>query len=389
MMISKLKVLGAAVLVCALTLGGLQALGLPLNRIGAARAAQKADPSRPTHEIGPRSGVSRVDRLDFGALHVDAIAEGHLAFEFKGVADPGLSLKIDVPSFVTVKDVRLSRRGDDRLGDVSCVVTLALDTNQPEAHGQRQGTLGDQEATVPVVASVAAREAGRTKVLVISNGFGSYSDRADYYQPWFDLVREAKLDVSYMESPSVPLATGPPVIGNLSPLPEELNRYDVILLADGGVVDLNVNTSSVMAQFANSGKRVILTASPALGDTVLHANRILDPLGMHMVDWDVDSPEPGYPRIETAKLEAEELVEGVTKLTTFRPAAIQIRDPEKAKIPGLSPRESGWIRRGFSPRKRRNGRHRSGGLTHLDRRTWPRGGQRPAPEESSHDEGWT
>ena len=170
MMISKLKVLGAAVLVCALTLGGLQALGVHMNGIRAARAAQEAAPSRPGQEIGPRSGVSHVDRLDFGELHVDAIAEGQLGLEFKGVVDPGLSLKIEVPGFVTVKDVRLFRRGDDRPGDVGCFVTLALDT---KSAGRRTGNvkarLGDQEASVPVVASVAAREAGRTKVLVISS----------------------------------------------------------------------------------------------------------------------------------------------------------------------------------------------------------------------------
>ncbi len=277
--------------------------------------------------------MSHVDRLDFGDLHVDSIAEGHLGLEFKGVVDPGLSLKIEVPGFVTVKDVRLGRRGDDRSGDLGCFVTLALDTKSP---GRRAGNvkarLGDQEASVPIVASVAPREAGRPKVLVISNGFGSYADRADYYRPWFDLVREARLDVSYMESRSVPVGTGPPVSGNLSPLPEELTRYDVILLADGGVVDLNVSTSLVIAQFANSGKRVIVTASPAMGDTVLHANRILDPLGIHMVDSDIESPEPGYPRIETAKLEADALLDGVTKLTTFRPAPIEVRDSDQAKI---------------------------------------------------------
>ena len=333
MMISKLKILCAVVLVCALTLGGLQALGVHINGIRAAKAAQEADPSRPGQEIGPRSGVSHVDRLDFGDLHVDAIAEGHLGLEFKGVVDPGLSLKIEVPGFVTVKDVRLGRRGDDRPGDLGCFVTLALDTKSP---GRRTGNvkarLGDQEASVPIVASVAPGEAGRPKVLVISNGFGSYADRADYYRPWFDLVREGRLDVSYMESRSVPVGTGPPVSGNLSPLPEELTRYDVILLADGGVVDLNVSTSLVIAQFANSGKRVIVTASPALGDTVLHANRILDPLGIHMVDSDIESPEPGYPRIETAKLEADALLDGVTKLTTFRPAPIEVRDSDQAKI---------------------------------------------------------
>ncbi len=137
-----------------------------------------------------------------------------------------------------------------------------------------------------------------------------------------------------MESQSVPVGTTPPVPGSLSPLPEELTRYDVILLADGGVVDLNVNASQMMTQLASSGKRVIVTASPALGETVPHANRMLEPLGMHMGDRDIENPDPeaGYPQIETARLEPDELLEGVTKLTTFRPAPIQIEDPEKAKI---------------------------------------------------------
>ena len=148
---------------------------------------------------------------------------------------------------------------------MSCCATLVLDT---KSVGKRAGNvkarLGNQEISVPVVASVAPREAGRTKVLVISYGFGSYSDRSDFYRPWFDLVREARLDVSYMESPNIPLGTKPPAAGeSISPLPEELARYDVILLADGGIVAASVNASVMLMQFANSGKRVILTASPA------------------------------------------------------------------------------------------------------------------------------
>ena len=143
--------------------------------------------------------------------------------------------------------------------------------------------------------------------------------------------------MSYLESASLlQYEGGPPGLDGLPKLPEELTRYDVILLADGGVVDLNVNASLMLTQFADLGRRVVVIASPAMGESVLHANRILDSLGMHMVDRDVDFgpvvPGVGIPSIEIAKLEPDQLLGGVTKLTTFRPAPIQIRDPNRAKI---------------------------------------------------------
>jgi hypothetical protein len=97
-------------------------------------------------------------------------------------------------------------------------------------------------------------------------------------------------------------------------------------------VFLDSNTSRMMRQLADSGKRVILMASPGITETILQANRILDPLGMQMVNQEIEGPGPGYPRIESANLEADRLMVGVTKLTTFRPARIKISDPKKAKM---------------------------------------------------------
>ena len=388
MLISKLKVIGAAALVCGCMVGGLRAIGVHSDGTRAARADHDAEASGPAG----KSAVSRVSVTSTGSISANCTwmrsPRGNSDFEFEGVVDPGLSLKIEVPGFATVKNVRLGRRGADRPGDVGCFVTLALDTKLAGRHmGNVKARLGDQEASVPVVASVAAAEAGRTKVLVISSGFGSYSHRANDNLPWFDLVRQAKLDVSYMESPNVPIGKGPPVTGNLSPLPEELARYDVILLADGGVVFLNANTSLMMGQFADAGKRVILMASPAMGETVLQANRILDPMGMQMVDWDIEGPEPGYPRIETTRLEPDRLLDGVTKLTTFRPASIKISDPTKAKILAYFP----GSRDGFVAVSRHGkGEVVAIGLVGLalDRRTGPGRGQRPVSEKSAHDQGW-
>ena len=114
MMISKLKVLGTAMLMIVLTLGGLQSFGVRLPEIRPANAAQEATPSKPGHEIASSPGAVAVDRLDFGELHEGAIAEAELNIRFTGRTDPGLSLKIDVPDFATVKQCRLGRRGEDQ-----------------------------------------------------------------------------------------------------------------------------------------------------------------------------------------------------------------------------------------------------------------------------------
>ncbi len=136
---------------------------------------------------------------------------------------------------------------------------------------------------MPVSAIVKPAEAGRPKVLLISHGFGVGGDSADYYQPWFDLVRDAGLDVSYMNTDSVPLPTG------ADGPPEELSRYDVILLEAGGVAGLSQSGAYWMRQLAQSGHRVIVMASPGIESGPLHANRILEPMGMRMEESDIDT----------------------------------------------------------------------------------------------------
>jgi hypothetical protein len=51
-----------------------------------------------------------------------------------------------------------------------------------------------------------------------------------------------------------------------------------------------------------------------------------------MDDAQREGPTRGHSLIDTTELEADKLMDGVTRLTTFRPASIQIRDPKKAKI---------------------------------------------------------
>jgi hypothetical protein len=281
--------------------------------------------------------VDCADRVDLAELYADALAQASLSITFKGVDEQGLFLRIEVRQCVSVKDVRCVRHDLNEPGQVRVMVVLELDTH---SIGKRAGTikarLGDQEVGVPVVAAVAGPESARTKVLVVSNGFGSCL-RSDSYRPWFEFVRKAKLDVSYLESRCFPrVSREPRGPDELPALPAELARQDVILLADGGTVFLTINSSIMLMQCADAGKRVVVMASPAMGDSVLHANRILDASGMFMSDQDVripsDVPRQTIQPIEAGKLDQDELLEGVKTLSTLRPAPTRIRDPEKARI---------------------------------------------------------
>ena len=163
MAISKLKVLGTVMLVCVITLGGLQSFGLLVQGIRAANVAQDATTSGPDQVAGPVPGVDCVDRLDFGELHVDATAQAELAITFKGVQDQGVSVKLDVPDFVTVERLRVFRRGKEQPGHVYCTATLRLDTRSAGRRTARvTAWLGNQQVSVPVVATVnAQRRDGR------------------------------------------------------------------------------------------------------------------------------------------------------------------------------------------------------------------------------------
>jgi hypothetical protein len=274
--------------------------------------------------------------IDFGPLHVGAIAECEASVTFQDVDDPGLAVSIKPPEGVTVKTSRIFRRGGSQAGHLTIVFGMSMDTG---AAGKRSGdvvvTLRGVEARIPIAAEVLPQEAGSTKVLLISTGFGAASGEPSYYRPWFDLVREAKLDVSYMESLSLgelasESAPGP---GAISGVPAALARQDVIVVDEGGLVFLQNNSIHTLMQFADSGRRPIVVASPASGGSVLHANLMVRGLGMEMIDRDVfEKTNPGIHPIKAATLEADPLLDGVQRLSFFRPAPIRVAVPALAKI---------------------------------------------------------
>lgn len=268
--------------------------------------------------------VSQIDRIDFGQLYTGAIAEARPGFNFAGNLDPGLALRIDVPRFATVKDVRCLRCSGPNGTGARRIVTIGLDTRSAGTLvGELKVRLGDREARLPVLANVKPAEAGRPKVLMICHGFGADGDSADYFRPWFDLARDAGLDVSYMITDSMPVPTGP------DGPPDELSRYDVILLEAGGV---GLSEAGVygMRQLVQSGHRVIVITSPGVVTGPLYANQILEPMGLHMDDSHLDTGTG--PAVETDRMGSDRLLEGVRKLSCIRPAMIEVKDSQKARI---------------------------------------------------------
>ncbi len=287
--------------------------------------------------LAPRGSVRHIDRLDLGQLHVGALAEAQFSVIFSGADDADLSVRVEPPEFVELKGLRVWKRGDEQPGVTACSVQLSLDT---KAAGKRSGDLrvrlGEQIATIPVVASVVPEERGMTKVLVVSSDFGGASDESAYYRPWFDLINAERLDVSYMESFGGLQFTAQGAPGGPPLVPEELARYDVILLAEGGTVFLNEGAAGHLRRFVESGKRLIVTASPAFVGAVLKANLILDPFGIHMKNEE-PRREPGMDRIDVDDVDRDPLTKGVKTLSFFRPAPIQVAGEKAAKVLAFEP----------------------------------------------------
>ena len=85
----------------------------------------------------------------------------------KGITDPGLTIKVEVPEFATVKrSWCLLAGGKDQPGVVVCDLIVVIDT---KTAGKRTGnlnvSLGDQSVSVPIVASMQRRDPQRPRCL--------------------------------------------------------------------------------------------------------------------------------------------------------------------------------------------------------------------------------
>jgi len=262
--------------------------------------------------------------FSFGEVYVGAIVEGSLRVSTEGKSTAGLSLKIKSPSFVRITDiskVQLTRDGKD----VFCEIALSIDTQQVGNYsGPLQIQMGNHQVKVPVDVSILARKAGLTRVLIIETPFYKYStSNASRFNAWLDMVKTAKLDVSYWLSPPG---------GQSSLRNKDLSKYDVVLLTEDGLYNLCRSDVEYLKQkqFVENGGRMIIVASSFFQGSVQKANELLIAYGLRMIDTEPspqDEVDVGYTGIAR-----DPLTKDVHNLYFHRPSPIAVTNLLKGKI---------------------------------------------------------
>src|SRR5262249_11158432 len=154
----------------------------------------------------------------------------------------GLSVKVDPPPFVRILDTALGTQTYGQAGTkIYCDVSFAVDTRRTgEFADNILVSVAGQQTKVPVKAKVSAKEPGLTRILLVETPIERFSTNdANHFTAWLDLVKTAKLDVHYLVVKSP---------GNV--LRElDLTNFDVVLLAAGGLVQLNEHDRNRLKKF--------------------------------------------------------------------------------------------------------------------------------------------
>lgn len=277
-------------------------------------------------------GTAQPNRMPFGTVHVHSTVQANARFTFK---EPSGRLQVDIPDFVTVREVRPLKPSDTPDGTPGYDVFFELKTDRP---GERSGTLevrlGDQAAKMPVTASVRPNQPGLTRVLVTSSPFDRYASAdAAVYQPILELAKSGTLDLNYFD----------PVAGqSVLPEAEKLSTYfDVVLLVETGLLAARDEDVTRLRRFVDDGGRLVVAGNHFFQGTVAKANEILKPYGMRIVDTEprVSLGLPGRPGlaqrstlVELVEQEDEPLTAGIRKLRFFRPSPVLVTDKDRAKV---------------------------------------------------------
>jgi RNA polymerase sigma factor (sigma-70 family) len=292
----------------------------------------------------PDSGPeTQPGRIDFGPLRVGATADAGANIFFDEKDEWGeFGVKVTPPRFLKVRALRLREqtRGGKKVRFVE--LGLAIDTSRTgNLSGRVRVEYGGQRVDLPVVAEVLPQEAKQTKVLVIMPGFGHiHESYTDYYRPWYDLVKSANLDVSYLDPSNDRLPGDDRAydVEGLPAAPEWLKQYDVVLLADGGPVYIQGPSAKFLQSYVRGGGRLIIGASHFMVGSLPNANAILERFGLEMKDEDVikgraaDDNDWAAFKVAGKPGQEEPLMEGVESVTLRRATPVRVTKEGKGEI---------------------------------------------------------
>ncbi len=285
----------------------------------------------------PNPRISQVpERLNFGPIRVGAIVEmaANIIIN-EPELDNGLSAKITPPAYLQVKSLQVREQnynGTRRLIQVG----LALDTTKPgDIDGVVRVEYGTRQFEIPVEGRILPSNPKLTKVLVISPGFGDASSDSSYYQPWFDLIKEAGLDVSYVDPSREGLPNYGEGLGSRE-TPDWLKAYDVVLLAGGGSIYINNSDISTLQNYVRGGGRLVVNASSFMSGSVIKANPIIEPFGLALRDTETNgSATPRRPWFLDNQNEIiinGPFTSGVGKVAFTRVSPVEITDHHNAEL---------------------------------------------------------
>src|SRR5262249_41188024 len=114
---------------------------------------------------------------------------------------------------------------------------------------------------------------------------------------------------------------------------KDLSEFDVILLAESGVTNLQKADVERLEKFMDEGGRVVVSASYFFRGSVPKANELLVPHGLQMTDADPDVlPVHQFFELKGADSAEDPLTKDVKQVRVHRPSPTAVTDKAKGKI---------------------------------------------------------
>lgn len=295
---------------------------------------------RPGH-AQPRVGDVQPDQLELGTVYVGATVEASFLVYEDG-QDTTIPFTVTAPRGVKILNKLVEARefgpGNKRVGGS---VEYALDTTQPgEVAGEFEVTLGKTKARVPFKATIAARQPGQPRLLIVSTPFQRYSSQhGKDFKPWTALVAEAQADVSYLL-----VQRGKPILRDL-----DLSPFTCVMLADEGLVFMLPEDVKRARAYVQGGGRVVLAANYFMRGTTTKANEVLEGYGLQFRDEEAREEGNQAFKIDKQGLHSLLVEAGIQSAQFFRPSPVAILMPARGqalvKAVGVADATDGFIAR--------------------------------------------